>query len=112
MRAELRIYVFLEDEKDDIAFFNLMKNLLDNDRRVSSYRIQEVKWTFGDDIMNEEERRKLFLKHSKRVVCPECEKVYRIENYRRRPAKRLIHSKFCVNPLGINIWGHNDGNCG
>jgi len=44
---------------------------------------------------------KIFLANSKKIICPECNKVYRIENFRRRPSKNKIHSKFCLNPLGI-----------
>ncbi len=53
--------------------------------------------------MMSEKQRKLFLENSKLVVCPECGRKYRIENYRRRPSKNRIHLKFCLNPLGIKM---------
>jgi hypothetical protein len=50
-----------------------------------------------------EKMRKIFLENSKKVTCPECGRTFRIENYRRRPAKDTIHSKHCLNPLGITV---------
>lgn len=50
----------------------------------------------------EEEMKELFLKNSKKVVCPKCNGVWRILKWERRPIECLLVRKcpYC-NPLGI-----------
>ena len=60
-------------------------------------------------MTNEEKLRKLFLKNSKKITCPKCNRIWRILKWKKRPAKRLLVRKcpYC-NPLGITTTVVND----